>query len=187
MNIQIIDNGTSFLDQLVSLSGEFGNVDVVNFGEVDQHTNADMLILSGGHSLPVLGHEAEFANELGLIDVFSGPIIGICLGHELIVHWDGGELQKASAREHGMREINVIHEDPVFAGEQRFNVYESHRWSVKSTQNLTPLAESDTGIEVVRHPDRLIYGFQFHPEQIGGAADGSQLFKRAITAMGRSI
>lgn len=104
--------------------------------------------------MPVLGHGAEFKNELELIDTFAGPVIGVCLGHELLAHWDGSRLESLPVRERGMRDVTVVEHDPIFAGQEAFAVYESHRWAVKSVNNFVSLAESEVGIEVIRHITR---------------------------------
>lgn len=52
MKILLVDNGTSFLKQLVSLSETFGEVTVQSFGEVQPNAKADMLILSGATHCP---------------------------------------------------------------------------------------------------------------------------------------
>ena len=40
---------------------------------------------------------------------------------------------------------------------------------------FVPLAESDHGIEMLRHVDRPMYGLQFHPEQFEKAEDGERI------------
>lgn len=179
----MVDNGTSFLGQLTSLSEKFGDVETCPFGEVQPTAEADMLILSGGHSLPILGYASEFQSELELIETFKGPIIGVCLGHELLAHWDGARLERLPFKEKGVRDIEIVEHDPVFGGQETFQVYESHRWAVKSTNDLAPLAESKTGIEIARHNTKPIYSFQFHPEQLAGGLDGKAIFERAVTGL----
>lgn len=180
MKILLVDNGTRFLGRLTSLSEKFGDVVIRSFGEVRPTIKADMLILSGGHALPVRGHTAEFKNELELISTFTGPIIGVCLGHEILAHWDNSQLERLPFKERGIRDIEIVEHDPVFGSQGTLQVYESHRWAVKSTNNFMPLAKSETGIEVIRHNTKPIYGFQFHPEQLIGGIDGKAIFERAV-------
>lgn len=35
---------------------------------------------------------------------------------------------------------------------------------LKKTNNLIPLAKSKFGVEIIKHPKKIIYGVQFHPE-----------------------
>ena len=182
MKILLVDNGSSYIGQLAALCRKFGKVRISFMGQLE-NSSADLLVLSGGHQYAVVPHPAEFTSELALIRNFDGPIIGICLGFELLAYADGGELVRLDRTVHGVRQIHVVKPDPIFANHQQFQVSEAHRWAVKSVRQFEVLATSPTGVEVVRHPARPIYGFQFHPEQVAGGADGRRLFERAGTRL----
>jgi GMP synthase-like glutamine amidotransferase len=179
MKILVVDNGSSYIGQLSALCRTFGKVQISVMGQVENAV-ADLLVLSGGHQYAVIPHPAEFTRELALIRNFNGPIIGICLGFELLAFADGGELVRLEREVQGIRQVQIVGHDSVFGPQKRFRVYEAHRWAVKSTRQLEVLATSPSGIEVVRHPSRPVYGFQFHPEQITGGTDGRNLFVKAV-------
>ncbi len=180
MNILIVDNGTSYLNALRLLCQSLGEVTVSSFGQVPPQTSADLLVLSGGHHYAVQTHPSEFQHELKLIKHFNGPIIAICLGHELLAYAHHATLERLPHKERGLRTVKVTAPDPIFADEDQFSVFESHRWAVKAAPGLTTLAASGDGIEIIRHPTKPLYSFQFHPEQTAGGADGKTLFERAV-------
>jgi anthranilate/para-aminobenzoate synthase component II len=180
MNIQIIDNGTSFITELTGLCRNFGDVAISSYDDNLDISNIDLLILSGGHNYPVLYDPSRYKREIALIDSYKGPIIGICLGFEIIAYWDGGKLERLSVGTRGIRNVRVITENILFENSQEFRVYESHRWSVRDTIKMETLAISDDGVEVIKHPTRPIIGFQFHPEQVSAGMDGRQLFLDAV-------
>ena len=68
-------------------------------------------------------------------------------------------------KDKGIIEVELIFEDKLFMlVPRRFDVYEMHRWVVLKNEFMISLAMSKTGIEAVKHPEKIIYGVQFHPE-----------------------
>ena len=166
MNVLIIDNGTSFLENLKnSLTG--CDISVINYFEIknDRSFQADLIVLSGGHGYPVENNEDIYSKELSLIRNSSKPIIGICLGFELIVYAFDGELELMQKREKGTLEITLKRPLALFGDKAKVNVFESHRWKLKRLPKLfEEVATSKDGIEIIKHKILPIYGFQFHPE-----------------------
>ncbi len=122
------------------------------------------LILSGG---PASVYQAGAPHcdpkvfELGI------PILGICYGMQLICELVGGEVQPGRSREFGPAECLLLQSDPLFEGiDGRFTVWMSHGDQVtKLPQEFVALARTDNcALAAVRHPERSIYGLQFHPE-----------------------
>jgi len=141
----------------------------------------DAVILTGGHSLAVADHDREYANELDLIKNGSRPVIGICLGFELIAHAFGAVLHRLEEKEKGIVKIQVVRPHPVLAGLSEIEAYESHRWAIKDVQRpLIELAASPDGCEIVMHESRPIFGFQFHPEMFPDRTTGEQIMKNCL-------
>lgn len=78
----------------------------------------------------------------------------------------GAELHKLDIHRKGPFTINVLKKDRIFEGlKDTLNIYEYHRYSMKNfDEHLVLLAESIDGAEIIKHKDKNIYGFQFHPE-----------------------
>lgn len=182
MKILIVDNGSSYLSKLKSLTSAH-SVTVQKYSVVkSSHASGyDLIILSGGHTIPVVGNEAEFAGEIDLIQNSQTPILGICLGFELIAYSYGATLKQMTVKEKGLLHISKITTDPVFEGLADLTVFESHRWVVTTVgDQLLPLAGSVDGTEIIKHKDKLIYGFQFHPEMFRVESEGDELFANFI-------
>jgi len=152
-------------------------------GDIDA---ADIIILSGGHP-SVLHHHWFYRRQLELIQSTTKPIIGICLGFELIVRAYGGRLYRLKRKSHGLRAITVIL-DTLGLGVSSLKVWEAHKWAVSSVPDETffVIAESANGAEIIQHKTRSIFGCQFHPEVVDPSNDGSKVLE-AILKMIESV
>jgi len=138
-------------------------------------------MLSGAPTLSVIGNETLYAKEVELIKNCSKPIIGICLGFELIAYAFGAGLERMDVKEEGIVDIEILQEDTIFSNILDFKVYEAHRWVVKTLPEcLIGLARSKDGFEVVKHKEKKIYGLQFHPEIFVESTCGSEIFNNLI-------
>ncbi len=182
MRVTIIDNGSkdiAFLKQLVS--GH--NVSTIPYGEITTSNTdfSDVFVLSGGHTFPIEGNVNKLQREIDLVQSSNKPIFGICLGFELIGHVFGATLREMPHKEHGIIDITIVQNDPIFRSIPNFQVYESHRWVVSELgTELIPLATSRDGIEAVRHVSRPIYGVQFHPEMFVEKTCGDEIFNNFL-------
>jgi len=133
---------------------------------VERH-GADALILSGsdrsvGEDLPWMREEEEllrFAVVRGL------PVLAICFGHQLLARAFGAAIVSARKRV-GLFEIEPTIDDPVFEGaDRRLVVPEQHADQVAEVPpGFVLLATSEyCRVQAMRHRERLVYGFQFHP------------------------
>lgn len=183
MKLLIVDNGTSYLQALIKLLDQH-ETKVVSwnvFSETDT-MSIDAIILSGGHSLPVIDHDKEFKNELELIRQTELPIIGICLGFELIAHAYGATLRCLGTKEKGLVQLKVIQPHQILLGIAEANVYESHRWIVERVPKpLVGLVASKNGYEIIAHESKPIFGFQFHPEMFQDVTIGDEILENCIS------
>ncbi len=173
MRILIIDNNTSYLDSLTKLLLPH-SVSVIKFEDFKSHklNNYNLIILSGGHPNSVEYQHKLYEEEIKTILRSNIPILGICLGFELIVFSFGGKLKELPEKEKGEIEIKIINNDFITKNIKSLRVFESHRWVAESLpKELISLAESKDGIEIIKHITRFIYGFQFHPEMIVDESD----------------
>ncbi|MCX8163058.1 MAG: GMP synthase subunit A [Candidatus Micrarchaeota archaeon] len=105
--------------------------------------------------------------ELTKEQKLNRPILGICLGHQLIAHVFGGEVKKGQTAEYGLVEIEVLKSHPVFEEvPKKFTAWASHFDQVYSLpQEFSVLAKSQNcQIEAFAHNLKPIVGVQFHPE-----------------------
>ncbi|MDD1728963.1 MAG: hypothetical protein LUQ50_07820 [Methanospirillum sp.] len=93
---------------------------------------------------------------------WTGPVLGICAGMQLIVIAGGGIV--IPSEKIGMTEIMVTSDEEIFSGKERFNAWELHQSGVMPTESMKILARSEAGVQAVRCADRPWYGVLFHPE-----------------------
>ncbi len=164
MKVLLIDNETKLLNELKELIPDHETVRRWN-EKYDDHEEYDLIVLSGGSRFSVVGSREGLKGEIDLIKKTKKPVIGICFGAELIVVAFDGSLKKMTTVQHGLRQIYTKSDHFMFGGRTQFTVGESHQWTVEDLpKNFEVLAESSHGIEIFQHRNRLIYGFQFHPE-----------------------
>jgi GMP synthase-like glutamine amidotransferase len=84
MNILLFDNGSKYLPRLKKLLNSFGKLQVINESEQLNSADTDFTVLSGGHKFSVLSHPDYYQNEIDFIKNTNKPVLGICLGAELI-------------------------------------------------------------------------------------------------------
>ncbi|KKU79426.1 MAG: GMP synthase [Candidatus Peregrinibacteria bacterium GW2011_GWA2_47_7] len=100
--------------------------------------------------------------ELGL------PILGICYGHQLIVHILKGKVEPKN-KEYGLAKISVTKSKGIFEGlPAQTNVWMSHGDSVTSLpKGFSEIGHSDTcRYSAIAHFQKKIYGVQFHVEVV---------------------
>ncbi len=182
----VIDNYDSFTFNLVQYFGELGveqriyRNDEITPAEA-LALNPDRVLLSPGPCSP-----KEAGVTLDIIKAFAGvkPMLGVCLGHQSIGHYFGGNVVRASRLMHG-KTSPILHQDTdVFRGlPQGFAATRYHSLLVERStfpRDLEITAETAEGeVMGLRHKSLPIWGVQFHPESI--ATDGGmQILKNFL-------
>ena len=131
--------------------------------------SSDGVVLSGS---PAMVSESKtiskFQREVDAVLDSEAPILGVCFGHQLLAHAFGATVVKDSRHVLEMVKTTVLQDDPLFDGLPRsLMLMESRYEIVKSLPDgFSLLARSATSrIATMKHPTRLLYGIQFHPER----------------------
>lgn len=180
MNITIINNGTSYLGELHDLLNSH-NIDIQSWDSgFNVHPDTDLTILSGGH-LNLVGNEEYYEEEIKFVTHYTKPLLGICLGAELLAYAYGAKLSRLQEKQYGVYVIEKLLNDRLFHEMNKFGVYENHRWIIKELpEKFIGLAKSTNGYEIIKHKQLPLYGFQFHPEMMADKTCGTQLFSNLI-------
>lgn len=174
LNILIIDNHDSFTYNLVETlrQTDLCRVTVINVNEVimpEIIQNADGVILSPGPGLP---HEKKGLFEIINAWVGKKPMLGVCLGHQALVQYFGGQLYQLKNIMHGEQsEILVKQNSKLFLDiEKPIVVGRYHSWAVtykNFPQQLAITAVTKNKIIMAfEHRTQNVLGMQFHPESI---------------------
>lgn len=131
------------------------------------------LILGGGPSLEGAGLSEEYIKH------FDIPILGICLGHQLIAKAYGGEVSTSDTESYAQVKININNDENLFKNlAPEMDVWSSHKDEVKTIpEEFEILASSNLcDVESFKHKDKDVYGIQFHPE-VHHTPKGSTIFE----------
>ena len=140
--------------------------------EAAEKLKPDRIILSPGPGTPT--DTRFFGNCLAILQSLSVrvPTLGICLGHQGIVHAFGGEIVRAQRLMHG-KTSQIRHDGKgVFRGATnpleatRYHSLVAELFSLPKCLNPTAYSLDDCEIMGVRHVEHPIEGIQFHPESI---------------------
>jgi para-aminobenzoate synthetase component II len=168
--ILIVDNYDSFVYNIARYFTELGapNRVVRNDLVTGVDLDAKAIVISPGPCTPT-----EAGQSLSIVREHSGklPILGICLGHQVIGEAFGGAIVRARRPLHG--EASEISHDGMglFKGlPDRFFAGRYHSLVVDlegHDSRLAITATSDEGeIMGLKHRDHPTFGVQFHPESI---------------------
>jgi GMP synthase-like glutamine amidotransferase len=167
-NLVIVDNGTLHLEELQSICAPHGEITTIVCTELDKAAiPAEAIVVLSGGPIDIMDKPERYIAEIELIKTHPGPVIGICLGFEMIAHTFGTNLLRLPAYSKGTLRIVMNQTVPILScqAQDTFVAYQSHGWSVPDLPaEFEILARSDTGIEIARHTEREMWGFQFHPE-----------------------
>lgn len=171
--IVVIDNYDSFVHNLaryLSLAGPTPvrviRNDQVTVRELEQIAPSALVISPG----PCGPDQAGIS--LGAVRAAIGrmPVLGVCLGHQVIVQHEGGSIVRGEPI-HGMASPVHHNHHPLFEGiPTPFQAGRYHSLVADADtlpESLEPIAwTSDRTIMAVTHRRHPVIGVQFHPESI---------------------
>jgi para-aminobenzoate synthetase component 2 len=187
--ILVIDNYDSFVFNLVQYLGELGARTVVwrnDAGTVEdvRGLGPDGVVISPGPGHPRDARlSVDVVRELGP----TLPVLGVCLGHQVIGHVYGGRVGAAPELVHG-KTSQVLHQGAgVLAGLPAPFAATRYHSLVVEREGLPPALEvtGETAgglVMALRHRHHPVEGVQFHPESIL-TESGHQLLGNWLTGL----
>ncbi|MEY3733862.1 MAG: hypothetical protein RL347_1221 [Actinomycetota bacterium] len=169
--VLVIDNYDSFVFNLVQYLGQLGvDVDVRRNDDVTvaEAREYDGILISPGPGTP---ESAGVCIDVVRECAGDVPILGVCLGHQVIATAYGGVVDRAPELLHG-KTSQVEHSgEGVLAGlPEPFTATRYHSLavmtdSVPEVLEVTGTTESGV-IMALRHRELPVEGVQFHPESV---------------------
>lgn len=186
----IIDNQSSYIKKFKRNFLSEIDFDYIFFDHnqpivLSNKTRLQGIILSGGRGNPYEPLNLT-ANFVALMN-FDVPILGFCLGHEIIAVAYRGRIKKLPIYQKKKQLVRITQgDDPLFHGLNKTEVslQKQHQFHVSELpEDFISLAESEiTPNEIIRHKTKPIYGFQAHPEVSG--EDGMLMVKNFLNICG---
>ena len=189
MKTLIIDNYDSFTYNLYQLIGELGGNpivvrnDQITVGEIVKERYSHIVISPG----PGSPDDPDYFGVCDQVIIDSGksiPVLGVCLGHQGIIHCFGGKIVRADRILHGKKSLIRHNRHGIFKNVRnpligvRYHSLIGEPISLPLDIEIT--AETDDGtIMGVRHKNFPIFGIQFHPESVG-TEDGKLILKNFL-------
>lgn len=174
--VLVVDNHDSFVHTLVGYLRELGaDVDMIEADAVDA-TGLEQLLpgFDGVLLSPGPGTPADAGASLDAVRIAERmrmPLLGVCLGHQVIGTAFGVTVREAPELMHGMVS-QVIHDgSALFSGiPSPFAAGRYHSLAVTADdlpEDFTVTATTETGTVMgVSHTRLPIHGVQFHPESV---------------------
>lgn len=137
--------------------------------------NPDIIFLSNGP-----GDPEDLPDVIENIKKFVGkkPIVGICLGHQLLALALGGQTSKLKFGHRGCNHpVKDLDENRVYITSQNHGYYVS---SMPENMVVTHVSLNDGTVEGMRHRVLPIFSVQFHPEASPGPMDINKIFDKFI-------
>jgi anthranilate synthase component 2 len=173
--VLIIDNFDSFTFNLAQLLGRLGAEPLVRRNdEIPLAQIRDFapqaLVISPGPGNPASKEDFGISGEAIMECSGKIPVLGVCLGHQGIVHFFGGKVVRAKNLMHGKTSEIGYRREGILSGLEGELVVMRYHSLVAERESLPPCLEvlatskDDGEIMAIRHREHQTFGLQFHPE-----------------------
>ena len=172
MKILLIDNYDSFTFNLYHYLSTYSYVDVIRNDKIDSQEilkkKYKKIVISPGP-----GNPNQAGNCLNIVKKLYKkiPILGVCLGHQVIGQVFGSKIIQAKELVHGKTSIILSKKKGVLKNlPNKFEATRYHSLIIEKkslSKNLDVIAETKNGvIMAIQHKNYNVHGVQFHPESI---------------------
>jgi len=206
VRVLLIDNHDSFTHNLVQLvrSVPGTEVDVLRNDDSlppDWSTRFEAVVISPGPGHPAVGADVGISRLV--LEHSELPVLGVCLGHQLLAVLHGCTVDRSPHPRHGEVSAVTHTADPLFDDiPTQFGAVRYHSLDVRAVVDpVRVIARAQDGtVMALRVGDRPRWGVQFHPESIQSdhgatlvgnflraAAAGRRLLERTHPARQRSV
>ncbi len=192
--ILLIDNYDSFTYNIFQyIAGEGMEVTVRRNDQLTVEDiaslNPEAIILSPGPGTP---ENAGICTEI-VKDFYSKiPILGICLGHQIIAHALGALVTEAKTIKHGKTSPITHNGNGLFSylpqplEVMRYHSLAIDRMTLPGELKVVSSSLDDNEIMAMKHRQYPVYGIQFHPESIG-TASGRNMINNFLLEIGKEF
>lgn len=176
VRVLVVDNHDSFVHTLVGYLRELGAVvEMIEADAADAESIADLLPAFDGVLLsPGPGRPRDAGSSVETVALAAEqrlPLLGVCLGHQVIGAAFGTEVSEATELMHGM--VSAISHDgsALFTGiPSPVDVGRYHSLALAPAdlppELLVTARTSEGTVMAIAHRDLPIHGVQFHPESV---------------------
>ncbi|MDF1497381.1 MAG: gamma-glutamyl-gamma-aminobutyrate hydrolase family protein [Patescibacteria group bacterium] len=181
MNILIINCGSRAIKELSAMTKKLGakiTLVPMELLPLKSIKGYEGIIISGS---PLMWSkcQCEYLSKFEFIKKVRIPVLGICFGHQTIALLYGSPIRREKLLKKKIK-ITFQDKDIITKGfNKSATLMEHHKEFVTCPTNFKLLATSNKDdVEIIKHPTKNIYGFQFHPEVSG--KNGEKILKNFL-------
>ena len=184
--IYLVDHEDSFTFNLAHILGEFDNVVVSNYYEIDKQkiAKAKTIVLSPGP-----GEPKDYPITTKIYNQFKGrkKILGVCLGFQQILYAEGGKIIQQNKIFHGYQSVvSILPSSKLFKKMKNLSVGRYHSLKLQepfhsNALQITMRCKVTKAAMALEDHTHNVFGFQFHPESFL-TKNGKFLIQKILSA-----